>query len=238
MTEPNVHSIDTSSFQPRNLTRIIQAYRVKHVVVHLYLSHETPDPQHSKDQINSARDNGCSAGGYVFPYRPADDPERMLWDTLELCSSVGLELPCAWIDAEPNDWGDGPDEAWFDSWYDLCASVQMPTGPYCNRDWMNTHSYMPKYGEMGHPLWLANWDGVADVTQGHIPAGWTELAGKQWEVAHGPLGEIDRDVFREEWTVYQAPPVTDPCADLRAENDRLRAGIDDAITMLTQLKGG
>lgn len=238
MSEPNVHSIDVASYQPRDLTQIIRAYKPKHVVVHLYLSHESPDPQISKDQINSARDNGCSAGGYVFPYRPADDPERMLWDTLELCASVDLQLPACWADAEPNPYGPGPDEAWFDQWFDLCDSVQMKSGPYINPDWLATYPWTRKYGRQGRPLWLAHYGVPADLTIYPVPPWWTELAGLQWEVSKGQYGEIDRDVFREEWTVYNAPPITDPCAEIKAENDRLRAGIDEAIAMLNTLKGG
>lgn len=243
--ELNVHSIDVASYQPRNLGPLIQAYQAKHVVPHLYMPNEGPGAQYSRDQINSTRDNGASAGGYVFPYRPTDSVEFYFQNTLELCDSVNLPLPVGWVDAEPSSFGPGPDERWMDGWVERSLSVSMTPGLYCNRDWFNTHPEFQKYGAMGVVLWLANWDHIADVTQGWIPSGWTELAGKQWEVANGPLGEIDRDVFREEYTVYQGSDPVDPCAELRLENDRLiadnsrlYAGIDSAMETLTALKVG
>jgi len=235
VSEPNVHSIDVADYQPRDLSQIIAAYQAKHVVVHLYIPGEGKGPQYSQAQLQSTLDNGCTPGGYVFCYRPTDSAERLLFNALEICAGMNIQLPCMWVDAEPSVYGPGPDEGWLDRWFGLCDSLQTPSGIYCNIDWLSTHPYMPKYAN--RPLWLAYWDGIADVTQGPVPHGWAELAGKQWEVAHGSLGEIDRDVFREEWTVYSAPEQPDPCADLKAENDRLRAGIDEAIAMLTQLKG-
>ena len=240
MTDPNIHSIDVADYQPRDLGPLIQAYQAKHVVVHLYVPGEGQGPQYSKDQINSTRDNGASAGGYVFPYRPSDDPELLLINTLTLCASVNLELPVAWVDAEPSPYGPGPDEAWFDHWFDLCDSVQMLSGPYCNPDWLHTYPWMEKYGRDGRPLWLAHHGVPADLTIYPVPDGWLELAGLQWEVAPDTgLGRVDRDVFREEFTVYSgSQPPPDPCESLRIENARLVAGIDEAIGMLTALKGG
>lgn len=221
VTDPNVHAIDVASYQPKDLTALIQAYQVKHVVVHLYMPNEGPGPQWSRDQINSARQNGCTVGGYVFPYRPSDDIAYYLHNTLELCASVGLQLPVCWVDCEPSPFGPGPDEAWMDQWFAACDSVNMPSGLYLNQDWLNTHSTWKKYGLQGRPLWLAHWDHVADTTAGPVPAGWAQLAGKQWEVSSGHLGDIDRDVFREEYTVYagsqQQPQQLDPCRHLHEQ---------------------
>lgn len=226
MSEPNVHAIDTASYQPRNLGPLIHAYQAKHVVVHLYMPGEGPGPQWSRDQINSARGNGASAGGYVFPYRPSDDVDWYFQNTLELCASVDLELPACWVDAEPSPYGPGPDESWIDRWNALCDSVGMLTGPYCNPAWLSKYPWMKKYGEQGRPLWLAHHGVPADLTIYPPPAGWAQLAGLQWEVSPDTgLGQIDRDVFREEYTVYHHAEQPDPCAELQAKYDALKAGL-------------
>lgn len=242
MSEPNVHSLDCADYQPRDLGPLIHAYQARHVVVHLYMPGEGQGPDYSRDQINSTRDNGASAGGYTYPYTPYDDADRMLTNMLELCESVGLQLPAAWVDTEyvSQKWP-GPDEAWLDRWFDLCDSVQTISGPYCNPDWLSSRPWMQKYGRQGRPLWLAHHGVPADRTIYPAPAGWTEIAALQWQIApaQGGLGPVDRNVFDERWTQYLEPdqPV-DPCAELLAENERLRTGIDDAIAALTQLKGG
>lgn len=225
MTDPNVHAIDVADYQPRNLGPLIHAYQAKHVVPHLYIPGEGKGPQYSKDQINSTRDNGATAGGYVFPYRPTDSVDVYFQNTLDLCASVGLELPVGWVDAEPSTYGPGPDEQWMDSWVERSFSVGMVPGLYCNPDWFKEHPEFHKYGSMGVILWLAFWDGIADVTVGWIPEGWTQYGGKQWEVSPDTgLGQIDRDVFRPEYTVYQ-PEIVDPCAELQAKYDTLKAGL-------------
>lgn len=233
--ELNVHAIDVADYQPANLGQLIQAYQVKHVVPHLYMPGEgTYGPQRSKDQINSTRDNDATSGGYVFPYTPRDNVDWYFQNTLELCASVNLALPVGFVDAEYTSptWP-GPDERWMDGWVERAVSVDMVPGLYCNPDWFVKHPEFHKYGLMGVVLWLANWDHIADVAQGWIPSGWEFLAGKQWEVSpdYG-LGEIDRDVFREEYTVYQQgtpeppPPPPDPCAN---EKERLVSTRDKLV---------
>jgi hypothetical protein len=110
-----------------------------------------------------------------------------LSNTLEICASVNLELPVCWIDAEPSIYGPGPDERWLDTWLAKAGSVGMATGLYCNRDWFRTHPEFSKYANV-LPLWLANYDGIADVTAGPFVGGWTELAGKQWQVSDDGIG--------------------------------------------------
>jgi hypothetical protein len=244
--ELNVHAIDTASYQPRNLGPLIQAYQAKHVVPHIYMPNEGPGPQYSRDQINSTRDNDATVGGYVFPYRPTDSVDYYFHNTLDICASVGLALPVGWVDAEPSPFGPGPDERWMDAWVEKSLSVGMLPGLYCNRDWFVRHPEFQKYGAMGVVLWLANWDHVADVTVGWIPHGWTELAGKQWEVSPDTgLGEIDREVFREEYTVYESedPEPEDPCADIRAELElkiealaEAHAELDDMRDRMSQIR--
>jgi hypothetical protein len=211
-----VHALDVASYQGRDLSAFIRAYQPEHVVVHLYMPSEGPGPQFSRDQILCARDHGCTVGGYVFVYRPGDSVDYYLANTLELCASVGLELPICWIDCEPSVYGPGPDERWMDEWLVKAGSVGMQTGLYCNLDWFNTHPGFAKYADV-LPLWLAHYDGVADVTSGPIPAGWSELAAKQWQVSDDGIGQIDRDVFRREFTVYgtPSPPVPDACSGIR-----------------------
>lgn len=222
MPELNVHAIDVADYQPVNLGPLIQAYQAKHVVHHLYTPGEGSGPAFSKAQIRSTRDHGATPGGYVFPYRPTDDVDWYFANTLELCAAVDLELPVGWVDCEPSSLGPGPDERWMDRWCELAFSVQMLPGIYCNSEWFRQHREFEKYGLLGIPLWFANWDHVADVTSGFMPNGYDWLAGKQWEVSYGSLGEIDRDVFREEYTVYNALPQLDPCIELKAELRRLR----------------
>jgi hypothetical protein len=232
-------AIDCSSHQPRNLTSLIQTHRPDHVIVKGYLPIESISQEHTRAQVRSARDNGCSVGLYCWAYRSAD-PIKTIDDIIVLCASMDLVLPLLWIDCETYDsqttHDPGPDADWLAKAVHHAENTYgMACGIYTGKWWVDGH-FPGGQGEFAKfnrlPLWLSHYDDVPDIDRIRLPLGWDSVAAKQYT-----SNPIDLNVIREEYTVYQVEPdpdPVDPCEDVKAdlahvsaERDILKAEIDD-----------
>jgi hypothetical protein len=187
-----VDAIDVSSHQPRDLSDIIREHRPAHVVVRMYLPEESPPPEHSIAQVESARANGCSVGAYVWAYR-SSDPRKTVRDGLALARRCGLEPPVLWIDCENYlDQDPGPDVAWLREAADECRSAGVRPGIYTGGWWWRDKmGNTTEFADL--PLWAAEYAEPRDPASCTLFGGWTRAFGKQW--TENP---IDRDVFLDE----------------------------------------
>jgi hypothetical protein len=244
-----LNAVDVSSHQPRDLSRIIAEYQPDHVIVKLYTSVEHISFEHSEAQVRSAWEHGKTVGGYAWAYRSAS-PERTIDDVIARCASIGLVLPLLWIDCETYHGGNtvdpGPDADWLSRAVARAEDVYgMSCGIYTGIWWINGHfpggqAEFAKFNRL--PLWLSEYDGIADINNIVLPQGWTEVAAKQF------LGSpIDQNVIRPEYTVFNTPEDDDddddPCWDLRQELElkiealaEAHAEIDDLKDRMSQIR--
>lgn len=203
-----VKAIDVASFQPTDLSAIIAEYRPRHVIVHLYTAIESPPWEHSARQVESALANGCTVGGYVFLY-PGTNHVRAINSAMDRCASIGLVLPILWLDVETFAGADlTPAE--LRTAVSHCDALGVTAGLYTSR-------YM--WGRIGNPagfehlpVWLAQYDGIPDLSVVTPPPNLPNVAAKQYR--GDPL---DLNVILEEYTRPPAQPVPDPCETLRTE---------------------
>ncbi len=106
---PLVRAMDVSSHQPTDLTALIQAHRIEHVIVRLYQPDEQPSQDITREQIASTRANGCTVGGYMWLYAaweprqaPAGLPSQALFKPCRLVFSMELTLPAAPAQIDPH----------------------------------------------------------------------------------------------------------------------------------------
>jgi hypothetical protein len=220
-----VKAIDVSSHQPANLDALIAQHQAKHVIVKLYMPWESVSFDHSNQQVNSARMNHCSVGGYVWAYR-SQDPIATINNVIALCASIGLELPLLWIDCETYEQNGvvvdpGPDAEWLARAVDHAERVYgMKCGIYTGRWWVRDHfpggeAEFSNFSRL--PLWLSEYDGNPDINDADtMPQGWTSLACKQYTAT-----PIDQNSIRPEYTVYEggSQPPPDPCEHFRTQLD-------------------
>jgi hypothetical protein len=225
-----VKAIDVSSHQPANLTNIIHQHRPEHVIVKLYMPWDNISFDHTAQQVASARDQGCTVGGYVWAYR-SQDPIATIDRVIGRCASIGLVLPLLWIDCETYDTqtshDPGPDADWLARAVDHAERVYgMACGIYTGIWWIDGH-FPGGQGEFSSfsrlPIWLSEYDHIPDINNIVLPMGWTQAAAKQYS-ADG----IDLNVIRPEYTVYEhtepdPEPDPDPCENL---NKQLREWIN------------
>lgn len=194
-----VKAIDVASFQPRDLSTIIAAEQPAHVIVHLYHDQETPPWGHSAAQVQSARDNGCTVGGYCFLY-PQTDMVRTINSVADRCASIGLVLPILWLDVETYNGRDlTPGE--LRSAVNHCDALGIPCGIYTSREmWRRVGN---PDGFESRPAWIANYNGTpwANING---PANLPNVVGHQYR--GDPL---DLSLMLLEYTVVTPP---DPCA--------------------------
>jgi Glycosyl hydrolases family 25 len=190
-----VEALDVASYQPRDLTALINSCqpRPQHIVVHLYIEWEGPPAQHSIDQINSARANGCTAGGYLFCY-PGADPRQSVRDALDVANAAGLALPVLWLDVETYEHtlvGTG----WLTQAVDESGRHGQPCGIYTSQGMWEQMGNPTAFASL--PLWNAAWNGTHDLVMPVPYGGWSSpSAGHQY--GGDPL---DRNVFAAEMTI-------------------------------------
>lgn len=219
-----LHAIDIASYQANNAAQLIAAYNPDHVIVRMYLPWERQGYQDiSREQVRIAREMGKSIGVYVWPYAEASAWDTLV-ETIKLCNSMSPPViaPVVWLDCEDSVYGPGPNATWLDAWVNACRELQTPTGWYLRVSWIdsNFHGGQEAFARFNaHPIWVADYDGVADLTvfTHGLPMGWSRAAAKQWGVTRSPVGNCDRDVIRPEYTVVQQPDPVDPCAALRGK---------------------
>lgn len=189
-----LRGIDVSNWQPADLTAIIKAHGIKHVVVRAFMPWEKPSNDHAVAQIASARANGCTVGIYVWCYRNAD-PEETIYRTVALMTQWGIKGPL-WLDCETYTGNDGdhdlgPDGLWLEEAKAEADGWKVKLGIYSGR-WFVT-SFIPGYVEFADwPLWLADYNGQPNLDGIEIPAGWNRdrLLGHQYSDK-----PVDLDVF-------------------------------------------
>jgi hypothetical protein len=187
-----VQAIDVSSHQPRDLSAIIRQHRPDHVIVRMYLPEENPPQEHSIAQVESARENGCSVGAYVWAYR-SSDARQTIRDGLALARRCGLEPPVLWIDCETYlDVDPGPDATWLREAVDECRRAGVQPGIYTGGWWWRDKlGNSTEFADL--PLWAAEYCEPRDPASCTLFGGWTRAAGKQW--TENP---VDRSTFLAE----------------------------------------
>ena len=169
--------LDVASYQPRDLTPLIQQLQPEHVVVRLYIPGERPPPDHSWAQIESARANGCSVGGYVWQYS-SFSPIGTALDAINCAETVGLDPPVYWIDIEPFTDGSIPTATQIGRCLDEFDQQGKRAGIYTGK-WVWDRYYAGVTAFADRPLWSANY-GIPpdDLSAGY--GGWTEAQGHQF----------------------------------------------------------
>lgn len=213
-----VLGMDVSSFQPRDLTDLIQAHSVSHVVVKLYQTIENIPQSYSINQIHSAQANNCTVGGYVWLYHGVN-PRQQVQDAVELAEKSGIDLPLLWIDCETYE-GEAPTleevlEA-VQMCHDLSISVGIYTGNWFVRDYWG--------GDIGalvdYPVWLADYNNQADLLTPSPYWPREKVLGHQYS-----SNPVDIDVFDGSVTSPEESPQTEaeviPAPDLPSYEDLL-----------------
>lgn len=187
-----LEGIDVASYQPRDLTALINGCspRPDHVVVHLYLGqpYESVDQDHTREQLSSAQANGCSCGGYYFGY-PANNPRESVRRALSVADSAGgFWPPVLWLDVETSDWG-MVGESWIAAAMEETEKQGAVPGIY-------TAAGM--WSQLGNPttfahvhLWNAWWNEQHNLVMQPYGGWQSPSAGHQW----GVVDNLDRNVF-------------------------------------------
>lgn len=209
-----VKVMDVASYQPRDLTALIQEHQPAHVICHLYHDQESPPWDHSAAQVQSALDNGCTVGGYAFLY-PGTDQVRAVNSVLDRCASIGLVLPLLWLDVEEYN-GRNLTPAELRAAVNQCEALRTPVGLYTSRWMWSKLGNPPDF--IALPVWAAEYDTPPTLD------GLLSIPNLPNVVGHQYQGDpIDLSVMLEEYTVVAQPP---PCAAQDAKLARVRAIID------------
>jgi Glycosyl hydrolases family 25 len=216
------HAIDIASHQRTDVGAIVSTEnpRPTHIVVRMYLPEESPPLQHSVDQANSARAEGCTVGAYLWAYRDLD-PRKSVRNALALAKQCGMDPPpVMWIDCETyaraNGTTDpGPDADWLRQAIDECRQLGARPGFYTAEWWWR--GYLGNTTEFADiPLWTAQYDHIANPNSVGLYGGFGSAAGKQWNGTG-----LDRDVFFKEFTTSEGLTQRATLKDLRATNPNI-----------------
>lgn len=171
------------------MTALIATYHPEHVIVRLYFPWEKPSPLHSLAQIDSALDNGCTVGGYVWAY-PDASPEATAREAVDVVRGAGVRIPVLWVDCETYNDQPGPDLAWLQAM--ALESLRLGVMPGIYSAAWYWERYMENTMALSHlPLWVADYQGGPTLDDFKPFGGWTQAAGKQWSGS-----PIDQSVFR------------------------------------------
>jgi hypothetical protein len=218
------YAIDIASHQRTDVGAILstETPRPTHVVIRMYLPEESPPLQHSIDQANSARAEGCSLGAYLWAYRDLD-PRKSVRDALALAKLCGMDPPpVMWIDCETYTRSDGstdpgPDASWLRQAVDECKQRGARAGFYTAEWWWRGYlDNTPEFADV--PLWTAQYDHIANPNSVGLYGGFTSAAGKQWNGTG-----LDRDVFFKEFTGGMPSMQRPTFASLGAVNPDIRS---------------
>lgn len=193
-------AIDVSSHQGSDIGSLIDQFQPSHVIVKLYLPQELGSngaAQYTIPQARTARDKGCSLGGYVWGYADLD-PTQTVRDAKALADLVDIELPL-WLDIETyvDSWtGDEsiPDLAWIAAAEAEAARLEVPLGLYTSREMWRRCTGDGDDPSFNHlPLWAAQYSPPTPDIDDYAPfGGWAPIChGRQWTST-----PIDQNVFR------------------------------------------
>lgn len=183
-------AIDVSS-NNSDLAALIAQHQPQHVVVRMYLGPgwEAPSQQISHDQVQIARDAGCSVGAYLWLYR-GYDPVETARRAIALAQACGLEPPVMWIDVETYLGNPPPTAGEVLTCIHAIQAAGVTAGVYTSKHMMDTYlGSTTAFAQAGAVLWSATYDGVAALDVAPY-CGWQRAHGKQY--ASKP---IDLDVF-------------------------------------------
>ncbi len=232
---PLVRAMDVSSYQPTDLTALIQEHHIEHVIVRLYQPNEQPSQDVTREQIASARTNGCTVGGYMWLYADWESRQQVR-DVLALARECNLDLPVLWIDYEPYTDDTMPTLEQLREAIIECRALGVRPGIYTG-GWCWIHGDVLT----DVPLWAAQYDGIPDPDVFTPFGGWTQCAIKQYS-AEG----IDLNIARREYTVpavVPQPPEPEPgnpwmerALRAEAERDRYKVALEN-IRVQTEVLG-
>lgn len=188
------------------------AQGITHAVIRLSLEDQARIAL-ARQQIAACRDGGLGISGYIWGYL-RDDPGAAMGAALLTYSDLDLtmwaldiEETSAPKDARANaDWTGG-----------ALATLDAAGVRYClyTARWYWT-AWLGDTTEFAHvPLWVADWDGVADLGRWRRFGGWAEAVGKQHVGDTQLCGVgVDLNVFDSAWLMgAAAPPEEVPVLD-------------------------
>lgn len=216
-----VRGIDVSSHDGLDIGAKIARFRAQHVAIHAYTKYESAGlERYTQAQSATATALGCTKSPYMwfFGNSGADGARDQVNSCLERCvqadipvgSGVG-KVPLA-FDLETykdqTTFDPGPiDPKTLDAGLDECDKLGIPvvfyTGFWWVRDWFALHLYddpatriqmFARYANRT-ALWLASYDGIADLGAWAPFANFTLLHGKQYRVDSTAGVQTDIDVF-------------------------------------------
>ncbi len=197
-----VSGLDVSSYQPTDLTALIQQYAAQHVVVRLYQDIESPPQSHSLDQIASVLANGCTVGVYMWLYGDIAVAQQVQ-SALSICPP---DAPIVWVDCEL--YGNShPTQVQALEAVQRIESAGLRAGIYTG-DWF-VEGYWGDYigGLADRAAWLAVYNGNNDlnITSKYWP--YSQIYGHQYRGT-----PVDLDCFDEAVTMITipAPPGPEP----------------------------
>jgi len=188
-----VKAIDVSSWQPLDLTDLIQIHKVDHVVVRMYLPIELPSQGISRAQVSSTKANGRTVGAYMWAY-DSEDPRFSIQDAMQLVRDCGIAPKVLWIDCETYEDRPGPDLEWIQTALNECKEEGIIGGIYTGLWWLT--KYLKDWSKLVEtPLWIAQYDNIPTLDSVILPNGWNPqmLWGKQYTSY-----PIDLNVFRRD----------------------------------------
>ncbi len=204
-----VRVMDTSSWQPANLSPLINLYQPDHVIVRLYLPWEVVSQNYSREQVKSAIGNGCTVGGYFWGYQDSS-PVDSVNAALDLCAGMNLILPILWIDHEQYQSTPPPNAEWLRWAWAQCDALDTPSGLYTSRYQWELIGNPTEFS--ARPVWLADHNGDASLDV-LAPPGLPFVVGHQYQGA-----PVDLSVMLKEYTTL---PAVNLCAAAAAALDAL-----------------
>lgn len=170
-------AIDVSNHQAADLSAYLDEYHPAHVVVKLYQTIEVRGGRaHAKQQLASAREHGCTVGGYLWLYASVA-PRRQVEDALSLAAEAGVILPVLWLDVEPYTDDSLPSVEQITQAVEVAQALGARPGIYTGA-WVWPRLGNPtRFAKL--PLWTADYNGRADLD---VPlyGGWEFASGHQY----------------------------------------------------------
>jgi hypothetical protein len=184
--------IDTASYQPTDLTALIQKAQAKHVMIRMY-QHTIEGAllqAHSRAQVASALANGCTVGTPYYWLYTGVPVARQVAETVLLAQSCGIAIKLHVADVETYTDGSIPTAQEVDAALNACAARGIQGAIYSSAEmWKRIGS--PSFP--GVPLIAAFYDSVPELDC--EPFGGLTLFGKQYSDRF-PDGQMqDLDVF-------------------------------------------
>jgi hypothetical protein len=192
-----VSALDISNHQSNSYKALIDQLNPDHVIVRI--------PQHAEpqslwdiayEQTAHVLSVGKSLGGYGWLYRdePIDD---QVADWYEFLATAGVTVPVLWIDIEPYQTNSNlPSTEQIKQCIELVRRGGISPGIYTG-PWVWSLLRNPIDPVINAcPLWTAEYNGLATLSDVTLYGGWTVAVGHQW--TSSPL---DQSVFDSVYTL-------------------------------------